>query len=69
MEINKEELPEGLFTECCRADFDPLAVEVDDVYQEKCLKCKRLCEPRWFNKGELSDGKVHPGHFPELWDK
>ena len=55
------ELPEGCFTECCRSDFDAFAYEKEPgIWQERCLKCKKLCEPRWFHKGEKATGVAKP---------
>ncbi len=57
----KKKLPEGFFTECCRTDFDALGLEKEPgIYQERCLKCKKLCEPKWFTEGEKATGIAKP---------
>ena len=57
----KTKLLEGFFTECCRADFDAFAYEKEDgIYQERCFKCGKLCEPIWFNEGQKSTGIANP---------
>lgn len=31
---------------CCASDFDPLGFEKEEgIWQERCLKCGKLCEP------------------------
>ena len=57
----EERLLEGLFTECCRADFNPFAYEKGEgIWQERCLNCGKLCEPIWFKKGERAKGVANP---------
>lgn len=40
-----------LLSDCCKSDFDVLGFTRDDgLWQEKCLKCGKPCEPVYQSK-------------------
>lgn len=61
---NKSTNTGNLVSDCCHAEFDPLGFErPDELWQEKCLKCGKECEPIWVeNKStneELTQRFIH----------
>ena len=45
-----------LLSNCCAADFDPFGYEKEDgVWQERCLNCKKLCEPLYIGKKDIEN--------------
>lgn len=45
-----------LVSNCCAADFDPFGYEKEEgIYQERCLKCKKLCEPIYMSKRDIDN--------------
>lgn len=45
-----------LVSNCCASDFDPLGYEKEEgVFQERCLKCGKLCEPLNLHEGVIKN--------------
>ena len=45
-----------LLSNCCAWDFDALGYEKEEgVYQERCLKCGKLCEPLWIGDLDIKN--------------
>lgn len=45
-----------LLSNCCAWDFDPFGVEKGEgIYQEKCLKCGKLCEPLYIGAKDIAN--------------
>ena len=63
MKCRRMEVPENqarlfgdeteFLSDCCHADFDPWGREKEEgIWQEKCLKCGKECEPILINKNQ-----------------
>lgn len=61
LELFKEErekdLENGdLVSNCCAWDFNAFGVEKEEgIYQERCLKCGKLCEPLYIGKRDIEN--------------
>jgi hypothetical protein len=45
-----------LMSNCCAWDFDPFGYEKEEgIYQERCLKCGKLCEPLYISKRNIDN--------------
>ena len=45
-----------LVSNCCAWDFDPFGYEKDEgVWQERCLKCNKLCETLYISKQDIKN--------------
>ncbi len=45
-----------LLSNCCAWDFDALGYEKEEgIWQEKCLKCGKLCEPIWIGVKDIEN--------------
>lgn len=45
-----------LVSNCCAWDFDGFGVEKEEgIWQERCLKCGKLCEPLWMNERDIKN--------------
>lgn len=43
-----------LVSNCCAWDFDPFGYEKESgIWQERCLKCGKLCEPLYIGKKDI----------------
>lgn len=50
-----------LLSNCCAWDFDPLGYEKEQgIWQERCLKCRKLCEPLWINENDIKNIRLLP---------
>jgi hypothetical protein len=52
-----DDIREGdLVSNCCASDFDPMGYEKEEgIWQERCLNCKRLCEPLYIGKRDIEN--------------
>lgn len=45
-----------LLSNCCAWDFDAFGYEKEEgIYQERCLKCGKLCEPLWIGSNDIEN--------------
>lgn len=45
-----------LLSNCCAWDFNPFGVEKEDgIYQERCSKCGKLCEPFYMSPIDIKN--------------
>lgn len=45
-----------LVSNCCAWDFNPLGVEKEEgIWQERCLKCGKLCEPLYISNRDIKN--------------
>ena len=45
-----------LLSNCCAWDFEPLGYEKEEgMWQERCLKCGKLCEPLYISEIEIKN--------------
>ena len=45
-----------LVSNCCAWDFEPFGYEKDEgVWQERCLKCNKLCETLYISKQDIKN--------------
>jgi hypothetical protein len=45
-----------LLSNCCAFDFDAFGFEKETgIWQERCLKCGKLCEPVWINNNDIKN--------------
>lgn len=52
----QQERDGDLLSNCCAWDFEPLGVEKEPgVYQERCLKCHKLCEPLYIGLNDIKN--------------
>lgn len=59
---------EGLLSDCCRSEFDPFGFEREDgLWQEKCLKCGKKCDPRHYEPRNYEPQLA--GEWEEEYDK
>lgn len=47
-----------LVSNCCASDFDAWGYEKEEgIWQERCLKCGKLCEPLWISQKDIENIK------------
>jgi hypothetical protein len=56
IERRKKLLNGDLLSNCCAWEFEPLGYEKEEgVWQERCLKCGKLCEPIFISKRDIEN--------------
>lgn len=45
-----------LLSNCCAWEFDSLGYEKEEgIWQERCLRCGKLCEPLWIGTKDIQN--------------
>jgi hypothetical protein len=52
----KKKTDGDLVSNCCASDFDPWGFEKEEgIWQERCLKCRKLCEPLYISNRDIKN--------------
>lgn len=54
--MTTEEKKGDLLSNCCAWDFNPMGFEKEPgIWQERCIRCGRLCEPLWISERDIKN--------------
>lgn len=58
--MKNESINQGdLVSNCCASDFDPFGFEKEEgIWQERCLKCGKLCESLYLHEDIIRNIKA-----------